>query len=81
MLAPMITIALLHTSVQLSLGSPFTITFYHTQPPCCHTCSQMCVFQSVLRRIKVTFLDTIVRIEHHPLDSESGVALEMNIKR
>ncbi|KAL2088636.1 hypothetical protein ACEWY4_015535 [Coilia grayii] len=37
--------------------------------------------ETVLRRIKVTFLDTIVRIEHHPLDSESGVALEMNIKR
>ncbi|XP_076143716.1 autophagy-related protein 2 homolog A [Alosa pseudoharengus] len=37
--------------------------------------------ETVLRRIKVTFLDTIVRIEHHPLDAESGVALEMNIKR
>ncbi|XP_031424762.1 autophagy-related protein 2 homolog A [Clupea harengus] len=37
--------------------------------------------ETVMRRIKVTFLDTIVRIEHHPLDSESGVALEMHIKR
>ncbi|XP_030620868.1 autophagy-related protein 2 homolog A [Chanos chanos] len=37
--------------------------------------------ETVLRRIKVTFLDTIVRIEHHPLDSDTGVALEMHIKR
>ncbi len=36
---------------------------------------------SVLRRIKVTFLDTIVRVEHHTLDAETGVALEMRIKR
>lgn len=36
---------------------------------------------AVLRRIKVTFLDTIVRIEHHPLDLETGVALEVHIKR
>ncbi|KAB5571342.1 hypothetical protein PHYPO_G00223950 [Pangasianodon hypophthalmus] len=37
--------------------------------------------ETVLRRIKVTFLDTIVRIEHHPLDTKDGVALEMQIKR
>ncbi|KAI4893707.1 hypothetical protein NFI96_012162 [Prochilodus magdalenae] len=37
--------------------------------------------ETVLRRIKVTFLDTIVRIEHQPLDSETGVALEMRITR
>lgn len=37
--------------------------------------------ETVLRRIKVTFLDTIVRIEHQPHDAESGVALEMLIKR
>ncbi|KAF4091423.1 hypothetical protein AMELA_G00036730 [Ameiurus melas] len=37
--------------------------------------------ETVLRRIKVTFLDTIIRIEHHPLDSMNGVALEMQIKR
>ncbi|KAF7707420.1 autophagy-related protein 2 homolog A [Silurus meridionalis] len=37
--------------------------------------------ETVLRRIKVTFLDTIVRIEHHPLDSKDGIALEMQIKR
>ncbi len=40
----------------------------------------VCVF-AVLRRIKVTFLDTIVRVEHHSLDIETGVALEMRIKR
>ncbi|KAJ0049937.1 hypothetical protein NL108_005250 [Boleophthalmus pectinirostris] len=37
--------------------------------------------ETVLRRIKVTFIDTIVRIEHHPLDLETGVALEVQIKR
>ncbi|CAL8328091.1 unnamed protein product [Gadus morhua 'NCC'] len=37
--------------------------------------------ETVLRRIKVTFVDTIVRIEHQPLDLETGVALEMHIKR
>ncbi|XP_076877879.1 autophagy-related protein 2 homolog A [Brachyhypopomus gauderio] len=37
--------------------------------------------ETVLRRIKVTFLDTIVRIEHQPFDAETGVALEMHIKR
>uniref|UniRef100_A0AAQ5XQF3 Autophagy related 2A n=1 Tax=Amphiprion ocellaris TaxID=80972 RepID=A0AAQ5XQF3_AMPOC len=35
--------------------------------------------ETVLRRIKVTFLDTIVRIEHQPLDLETGVALEVHI--
>uniref|UniRef100_A0A9J7X6R6 Autophagy related 2A n=1 Tax=Cyprinus carpio carpio TaxID=630221 RepID=A0A9J7X6R6_CYPCA len=33
--------------------------------------------ETVLRRIKVTFLDTIVRVEHHSQDAETGVALEM----
>uniref|UniRef100_A0A3P8V0S0 Autophagy related 2A n=1 Tax=Cynoglossus semilaevis TaxID=244447 RepID=A0A3P8V0S0_CYNSE len=37
--------------------------------------------ETVLRRIKVTFIDTIVRIEHQPLDLETGVALELHIKR
>ncbi|XP_066504657.1 autophagy-related protein 2 homolog A [Hoplias malabaricus] len=37
--------------------------------------------ETVLRRIKVTFLDTIVRIEHQPIDSQTGVALEMQIAR
>ncbi|KAF7667614.1 hypothetical protein LDENG_00053510 [Lucifuga dentata] len=37
--------------------------------------------ETVLRRIKVTFLETIVRIEHQPLDLETGVALEVHIKR
>uniref|UniRef100_A0A3B3QY43 Autophagy related 2A n=1 Tax=Paramormyrops kingsleyae TaxID=1676925 RepID=A0A3B3QY43_9TELE len=37
--------------------------------------------ETVLRRIKVTFLDTIVRIEHQPLDLNTGVALEVHIKR
>ncbi|XP_034036800.1 autophagy-related protein 2 homolog A isoform X2 [Thalassophryne amazonica] len=37
--------------------------------------------ETVLRRIKVTFLDTIVRVEHQPLDLETGLALEVHIKR
>ncbi|MED6278824.1 hypothetical protein CHARACLAT_027975, partial [Characodon lateralis] len=37
--------------------------------------------ETVLRRIKVTFIDTIVRIEHHPLDLKTGVALEVHIQR
>ncbi|XP_054648110.1 autophagy-related protein 2 homolog A isoform X2 [Dunckerocampus dactyliophorus] len=36
--------------------------------------------ETVLRRIKVTLLDTIVRIEHQPPDLETGVALEVHIK-
>ncbi|KAK0131055.1 Autophagy-related protein 2 A [Merluccius polli] len=37
--------------------------------------------ETVLRRIKVTFVDTIVRIEHQPLDLETDIALEVHIKR
>ncbi|XP_077464814.1 autophagy-related protein 2 homolog A [Stigmatopora argus] len=37
--------------------------------------------ETVLRRIKVTLLDTIVRIEHQPPDLQAGVALEVHIKR
>ncbi|XP_051900923.1 LOW QUALITY PROTEIN: autophagy-related protein 2 homolog A-like [Pristis pectinata] len=37
--------------------------------------------ETVLRRIKVTFLDTIVRVEHTPEGSRTGIALEMHIKR
>uniref|UniRef100_A0A8C5EBN1 Autophagy related 2A n=1 Tax=Gouania willdenowi TaxID=441366 RepID=A0A8C5EBN1_GOUWI len=37
--------------------------------------------ETVLRRIKVTFIDTIVRIEHQPPGLETGVALEVHIKR
>uniref|UniRef100_A0A8C8E0Y0 Autophagy related 2A n=1 Tax=Oryzias sinensis TaxID=183150 RepID=A0A8C8E0Y0_9TELE len=37
--------------------------------------------ETVLRRIKVTLLDTIIRIEHQPLDLKTGVALEVHIKR
>ncbi|XP_032871105.1 autophagy-related protein 2 homolog A [Amblyraja radiata] len=37
--------------------------------------------ETVLRRIKVTFLDTIVRVEHTADGSGPGVALEVHIKR
>ncbi|XP_006879228.1 PREDICTED: autophagy-related protein 2 homolog B [Elephantulus edwardii] len=36
---------------------------------------------TVLRRVKVTFLDTVLRIEHVPDDSQSGTALEIRIGR
>ncbi|XP_054097018.2 autophagy-related protein 2 homolog A isoform X3 [Callithrix jacchus] len=36
---------------------------------------------SVLRRIKVTFLDTVVRVEHSAGDAERGVAVEVRVQR
>ncbi|XP_031843330.1 autophagy-related 2 [Nomia melanderi] len=35
---------------------------------------------SILCRVKVRFIDTIIRLEHVPLDSSTGVAIEMCIK-
>uniref|UniRef100_A0A4W3GXY4 Autophagy-related protein 2 homolog A-like n=1 Tax=Callorhinchus milii TaxID=7868 RepID=A0A4W3GXY4_CALMI len=43
------------------------------------TCSPK--YHVVLRRIKVTFIDTIVRVEHTPESSDTGIALEVHIKR
>ncbi|XP_063549311.1 autophagy-related protein 2 homolog A isoform X12 [Gorilla gorilla gorilla] len=37
--------------------------------------------ETVLRRIKVTFLDTVVRVEHSPGDGERGVAIEVRVQR
>ncbi|XP_054846840.1 autophagy-related protein 2 homolog A [Eublepharis macularius] len=37
--------------------------------------------ETVLRRIEVTFLDTVVRIEHTPSGGQGSVALEVHIKR
>ncbi|KAM6435330.1 autophagy-related protein 2 homolog A isoform 1-T1 [Liasis olivaceus] len=38
--------------------------------------------ETVLRRIEVTFLDTVIRVEHTPRSGEAaGVALEIHIKR
>ncbi|XP_027628218.1 autophagy-related protein 2 homolog A isoform X1 [Tupaia chinensis] len=37
--------------------------------------------ETVLRRIKVTFLDTVVRVEHSSGDGEHGVALEIHVQR
>lgn len=36
---------------------------------------------AVLRRVKVTFLDTVLRIEHIPENSKTGIALEIRINR
>ncbi|EPY81596.1 autophagy-related protein 2 B-like protein, partial [Camelus ferus] len=35
----------------------------------------------VLRRVKVTFIDTVLRIEHVPENSKTGTALEIRIER
>ncbi|CAK9813594.1 Autophagy-related protein 2 homolog B [Anthophora quadrimaculata] len=35
---------------------------------------------SILCRVKVRFIDTVIRLEHVPLDSSTGVAIEMCIK-
>lgn len=35
----------------------------------------------VLCRVKVTLIDTVVRVEHLPDSAEKGVALEIKIKR
>ncbi|XP_059329597.1 autophagy-related protein 2 homolog B isoform X2 [Ammospiza nelsoni] len=37
--------------------------------------------ETVLRRVKVTFLDTVLRIEHVPENSKSGTALEIRVER
>ncbi|XP_041070018.1 autophagy-related protein 2 homolog B-like isoform X3 [Carcharodon carcharias] len=37
--------------------------------------------ETVLRRVKLTFLDTILRIEHIPENSKTGIALEIRIQR
>ena len=38
-------------------------------------------FFAVLCRVKVTLIDTVVRVEHLPDSAEKGVALEIKIKR
>lgn len=37
--------------------------------------------ETVLRRIEVTFLDTVIRVEHLPNGVQDGAALEVHIKR
>ncbi|XP_051942954.1 autophagy-related protein 2 homolog B-like isoform X1 [Hippocampus zosterae] len=37
--------------------------------------------ETVLRRVKVTFLDTVLRVEHVPENSKTGIALEVRINR
>lgn len=37
--------------------------------------------ETVLRRVKLTFLDSVLRIEHVPENSKTGVALEIRIQR
>ncbi|XP_012580598.1 PREDICTED: autophagy-related protein 2 homolog A [Condylura cristata] len=37
--------------------------------------------ETVLRRIKVTFLDTVVRVEHSTGDGQPGVAVEVHVQR
>ncbi|XP_016402265.1 autophagy-related protein 2 homolog B-like, partial [Sinocyclocheilus rhinocerous] len=35
--------------------------------------------ETVLRRVKVTFVDTVLRMEHVPENSKTGIALELRI--
>ena len=44
------------------------------------TSSNFC-FTSVLSRVKVALNDTVIRLEHLPMQAETGVALEIRIKR
>ncbi|XP_063039529.1 autophagy-related protein 2 homolog B-like isoform X2 [Engraulis encrasicolus] len=37
--------------------------------------------ETVLRRVRVTFLDTVLRVEHVPEHSKTGVAMELRISR
>uniref|UniRef100_A0A3Q1H0K3 Uncharacterized protein n=1 Tax=Anabas testudineus TaxID=64144 RepID=A0A3Q1H0K3_ANATE len=37
--------------------------------------------ETVLRRVKVTFLDTVLRVEHIPETSKTGIALEIRINK
>ncbi|XP_072819773.1 autophagy-related protein 2 homolog B isoform X1 [Vicugna pacos] len=37
--------------------------------------------ETVLRRVKVTFIDTVLRVEHVPENSKTGTALEIRIER
>ncbi|XP_057199403.1 autophagy-related protein 2 homolog B isoform X3 [Triplophysa rosa] len=37
--------------------------------------------ETVLRRVKVTFVDTILRMEHVPENSKTGIALELRINK
>uniref|UniRef100_A0A667YMS7 Autophagy related 2B n=1 Tax=Myripristis murdjan TaxID=586833 RepID=A0A667YMS7_9TELE len=37
--------------------------------------------ETVLRRVRVTFLDTVLRIEHIPENSKTGIALEVRISK
>ena len=39
-----------------------------------------CVF-AVLSKVKVSFLDTIIRLEHLPIEADTGAALEVRIAR
>ena len=42
---------------------------------------QLAFHPSVLTRIKVSFLNTIVRLEHLPREAKSGAALEIRVDR
>ncbi|TNN56911.1 Autophagy-related protein 2 B [Liparis tanakae] len=37
--------------------------------------------ETVLRRVKVTFVDTVLRVEHIPDNSKTGIALEIRIEK
>lgn len=69
-------------SKALDWSCEFTLGLLGFSCPKYHEVVETCLFLfAVLRRIKVTFLDTIVRIEHQPPGLKTGVALEVHIER
>lgn len=36
---------------------------------------------TVLTKVKLKFLNTVIRLEHLPKDSKTGVALELHIEK
>lgn len=63
-------------------GWPHGRPSWETLPTsCCPNWPETPFHPSVLRRIKVTFLDTVVRVEHSPGDGERGVAVEIHVQR
>lgn len=39
------------------------------------------VLVAVLTKVKMTFMETIIRLEHFPKEAKSGAALEIRIHR
>lgn len=61
-----------------------TVLKYVAQPNSVKTINDFTYFlcgHAVLRRVNVTFVDTVLRIEHIPENSKTGIALEIRISK